>query len=113
MAYRGGYTRGSCSTLKAVRRLPLCQLLGTFRLCSDLDLAYALLVDYDGRQCQIEFNFWDAKQGWGLEGFMNVTPTGVTNAAHVSLFMVHVAYRLRADVHARDPDYSVLDLKAD
>ena len=44
---------------------------------------------------------------------MNVTPTGVTNAANLSLFMVNVAYRLRADGHARDPDYSVLDLKAD
>jgi hypothetical protein len=44
---------------------------------------------------------------------MNVTPTGVTNAANLSLFMVNVAYQLRADVHARDPDYSVLDLKAD
>jgi hypothetical protein len=27
--------------------------------------------------------------------------------------MVNVAYGLRADGHARDPDYSVLDLKAD
>ena len=27
--------------------------------------------------------------------------------------MGNVAYRLRVDVHARDPDYSVLDLKAD
>ena len=44
---------------------------------------------------------------------MNVTPTGVTNAANLSLFMVNVAYRLRADVHPRAPDYSVLDLKAD
>ena len=44
---------------------------------------------------------------------MNVTPTGVTNAAHLSLFMVNVAYCLRADSHARDVDYSVLDLKAD
>jgi putative transposase len=61
----------------------------------------------------IEFLFRDAKQYWGLEDFMNVTPTGVTNAANLSLFMVNVAYRLRADVHARDPDSSVLDLKAD
>ena len=80
---------------------------------SDLDLAYAPLVDYYGLRFQIEFNFRDAKQYWGLEDFMNVTPTGVTNAANLSLFMVNVAYRLRADVHARDPDYSVLDLKAD
>ena len=80
---------------------------------SDLDLAYTPLIDYYGLRFQIEFNFRDAKQSWGLEDFMNVTPTGVTNAANLSLFMVNVAYRLRADVHARDPDSSVLDLKAD
>jgi putative transposase len=80
---------------------------------SDLDLAYAPLVDYYGLRFQIEFNFRDAKQYWGLEDFMNVTPTGVTNAANLSLFMVNVAYRLRADIYPRDPDYSVLDLKAD
>ena len=80
---------------------------------SDLALAYALLVDYYGLRFQIEFNFRDAKQYWGLEDFMNVTPTGVTNAANLSLFMVNVAYCLRADSHPRDSDYSVLDLKAD
>jgi len=80
---------------------------------SDLELASASLVDYYGLRFQIEFNFRDAKQYWGLEDFMNVTPTGVTNAANLSLFMVNVAYRLRADIHSRDPDYSVLDLKAD
>jgi hypothetical protein len=80
---------------------------------SDLALAYAPLVDYYGLRFQVEFNFRDAKQYWGLEDFMNVTPMGVTNAAHLSLFMVNVAYRLRADSHPRDPAYSVLDLKAD
>ena len=43
---------------------------------SDLALAYAPLVDYYGLRFQIEFNFRDAKQYWGLEDFMNVTPTG-------------------------------------
>jgi hypothetical protein len=80
---------------------------------SDLTLAYAPLVDYYRLRFQIEFNFRDAKQYWGLEDFMNVTPTGVTNAANLSLFMVNVAYRLRTDLSSRDPDYSVLDLKAD
>jgi putative transposase len=80
---------------------------------SDLTLAYAPLVDYYKLRFQIEFNFRDAKQYWGLEDFMNVTPTGVTNGANLSLFMVNVAYSLRADSHSRDPDYSVLDLKAD
>jgi len=80
---------------------------------SDLALAYAPLVDYYGLRFQIEFNFRDAKQYWGLEDFMNVTPAGVANAANLSLFMVNVAYRLRADGHPRDSAYSVLDLKAD
>jgi DDE superfamily endonuclease len=80
---------------------------------SDLELPYAQLVDYYSLRFQIEFNFRDAKQYWGLEDFMNVTPTGVTNAANLALFMVNVAYRRRADLHPRDPDYRVLDLKAD
>ena len=80
---------------------------------SDLALAYAPLVDYYGLRFQIEFNFRDAKQYWGLEDFRNVTPAGVTNAANLSLFMVNVAYRLQADMRQRTPDYSVLDLKAD
>ena len=60
---------------------------------SDLELAYVQLVDYYRLRFQIEFNFRDAKQYWGLEDFMNVTPTGVTNAANLSLFMVNVAYQ--------------------
>jgi hypothetical protein len=80
---------------------------------SDLALAYAPLVDYYSLRFQIEFNFRDAKQYWGLEDFMNVTPTAVTNAANLSLFMVNVAYRLRADFRQHGPDYSILDLKAD
>ena len=80
---------------------------------SDVALAYTTLVDYYGLRFQIEFNFRDAKQYWGLEDFMNVTPTGVTNAANLSLFMVNVVYRLQADVRQRAPDYSILDLKAD
>jgi putative transposase len=61
----------------------------------------------------IALNFRDAQQSWGLEDCMNVTPTGVTNAANLSLFMVNVAYRLCTDVRQRLPDYSGLDVKAD
>src|SRR5215469_856989 len=80
---------------------------------SDLALADTPLVDYYGLRFQIEFNFRDAKQYWVLEDFMHVTPSGVTNAANLSLFMVNVASCLRAESHPRDPAYSVLDLKAD
>jgi hypothetical protein len=52
---------------------------------SDLTLTYAPLVDYYGLRFQIEFNFLDTKQYWVLEDFMNVTPTGVTNAATLIL----------------------------
>jgi putative transposase len=80
---------------------------------SDLTLASASLVDSYGLRFHIELNFRDTKQYWGLEDFMNVTPPGVTNAVNRSLFMVNVAYRLQADARQRDPDYSILDVKAD
>ncbi len=80
---------------------------------SDLDLVHTALVDYYGLRFQIELNFRDAKQYWGLEDCMNVPPTGVTNAANLSFCMVNAAHRLRADIQARAPVYSVLDLKAD
>ena len=80
---------------------------------SDLELPYDTLRDYYCLRFQIEFNFRDAKQYWGLEDFMNVTPTALTNAANLSLFMVNVSYRLLRDFRQSDPDYSVLDLKAD
>ncbi|MBN2389749.1 MAG: IS4 family transposase, partial [Anaerolineae bacterium] len=59
-----------------------------------------------------EFNFRDAKQYWGLDDFMNVKPTPVTNAANLALFMVNVAHRLLLDLHVQHPRASVLDLKA-
>ncbi len=79
---------------------------------SDLDLAYDKLMDYYSLRFQIEFNFRDAKQYWGLEDFMNVTPTAVTNAANLALFMVNLSSRLLHDFRQPDPRYSILDLKA-
>jgi len=52
-----------------------------------LTLPYDQLIDYYRLRFQIEFNFRDAKQFWGLEDFMNVTQTAVTNAANLALFM--------------------------
>jgi len=79
---------------------------------SDLGLAWDRLIDYYSLRFQMEFTFRDAKQYWGLEDFMNITERAVTNAANLSLFMVNVEYRLRRDFRQRDPDFSVLDLKA-
>ena len=50
---------------------------------------------------------------WSFRGrIMNVTPAAATNAANLALFMVNLSYRLLRDFRQRDPDYSVLDLKA-
>ena len=56
---------------------------------SDLDLAYDKLIDYYKLRFQIEFNFRDAKQYWGLEDFMNVKEIPVTNGANLAFFMVY------------------------
>jgi putative transposase len=79
---------------------------------SDLSLAYEALITYYSLRFQIEFTFRDAKQYWGLEDFMNVTETGVTNAANLALFMVNLSSVLLKDRQQTDPDCSVLDLKA-
>jgi putative transposase len=79
---------------------------------SDLTLAYAQLIDYYRLRFQIEFNFRDAKQYWGLEDFMNTSETAVTNAANLALFMVNFSQRLLDDLRPADPACSILDLKA-
>ena len=79
---------------------------------SDLALTYAQIVDYYSLRFQIEFNFRDAKQYWGLDDFMNIKATPVTNAANLALFMVNVSQRLLHDLRQRHPLASVLDLKA-
>ena len=78
----------------------------------DLALPFAQLIDYYRLRFQLEFNFRDAKQYWGLEDFMQTTPTAVTNAANLSFFMVNFAERLLQDVRQHQPEWSVLDLKA-
>jgi hypothetical protein len=79
---------------------------------SDRTLSWEKLIDYYCLRFQLEFNFRDAKQYWGLEDFMNTSPTAVTNAANLSLFMVNLVERLLQDIRQRHPEVSVLDLKA-
>ena len=79
---------------------------------TDGDLSAEKIVRYYRLRFQIEFNFRDAKQHWGLEDFMNVTEQGVTNAANVAFLMVNVSNVLLEPHRSHDPDFSVLDLKA-
>ncbi len=61
---------------------------------SDVELEWEKLVNYYSLRFQIEFNFRDAKQHFGLEDFMNVTKTGVENAANLSFMMVNLSEKL-------------------
>lgn len=80
---------------------------------TDLDLSYDHLIDYYSLRFQIEFNFRDAKQFWGLEDFMSINQLPIHNAANLSLFMVNLSKSLiKAQHHQVNPDFSVLDLKA-
>jgi len=79
---------------------------------SDLALPWDQLIDYYCLRFQLEFNFRDAKQYWGLEDFMNISPTAVTNAANLALFTVNLVERLLQDVRQCQGTCSVLDLKA-
>jgi len=81
---------------------------------SDLELDYDKLIDYYKLRFQIEFNFRDAKQYWGLEDFMNIKQTPLYNAVNLSFFMVNLSQvliqQIRTDTD--NPDFSVTDLKA-
>jgi putative transposase len=79
---------------------------------SDLELGYEQIIDFYSLRFQIEFNYRDAKQFWGLEDFMNVKEIPLTNALNLSLFMVNLAQALLREFRETHPDSGVLDLQA-
>jgi hypothetical protein len=79
---------------------------------SDLALSYDKMIDFYRLRFQLEFNFRDAKQHWGLEDWMNVKVVPLTNALNLSLFMVNVSQVLLTEFRKTNPQSSVLDLKA-
>jgi len=79
---------------------------------TDLEQDYEKIIKFYRLRFQIEFNFRDAKQYWGLEDFMNIKETAVTNAANLSLFMINFSHALLQPFREHNPDYSVLDLKS-
>jgi putative transposase len=79
---------------------------------TDLNLSHEKLYDYYTLRFQIEFNFRDAKQYWGLDDFMNIKKEAVTNAANLSFFMVNFSSVLLRRYRENNPEFSVLDLKS-
>lgn len=64
---------------------------------SEVNLSWEKIVEYYSLRFQIEFNFRDAKQHFGLEDFMNTTERGVENAVNLSFLMVNVGAKLLAE----------------
>lgn len=79
---------------------------------SDLELGYERLIEYYRLRFQIEFNFRDAKQYWGLEDFMATNPTPVYNSANLAMLMVNLSQVLIRPLREQCPGFSVNDLKA-
>jgi len=79
---------------------------------SDLALTHDKLVDYYVLRFQLEFNFRDAKQFWGLEDFMNIKQVPVTNAVNLAFFMCNLSQVLLRQLRKESPDCGILDLKA-
>jgi len=79
---------------------------------TDLTLTAELLVDYYRLRFQIEFNFRDAKQHWGLDDFMNTSQQTVTNAVNLAFLMVNLSQALLKPHRQQDTGFSVRDLKA-
>jgi len=75
---------------------------------TDLTLEWDKVIDYYRLRFQIEFNFRDAKQHWGLEDFMSVKEQSVINSANLSLFMVNVSQAMLMTLNQD----SILDMKA-
>lgn len=64
---------------------------------SEINLSWEKIVEYYSLRFQIEFNFRDAKQHFGLEDFMNRTARGVENGVNLSFLLVNVSAKLRAE----------------
>jgi putative transposase len=79
---------------------------------SDLELGYEKLIDYYRLRFQIEFNFRDAKQYWGLEDFMVVNEIPVYNSANLAMLMINLSQVLMRPLRENCPAFSVNDLKA-
>lgn len=74
---------------------------------TDPDISWEHIIEYYRLRFQIEFNFRDAKQHWGLEDFMVIKEQTVNNAANLSMWMVNLSQVILASSNGT----SILDLK--
>jgi len=82
----------------------------TILFSTDLEQSYDKIIEYYSLRFQIEFNFRDAKQFFGLEDFMNIKKRRLHNFANLSLFMNNMSYLIYKDSHLNK--YSINDIKS-
>lgn len=81
---------------------------------TDLTLCADLIIEYYSLRFQIEFNFRDAKQYFGLADFRAYKPTQVKNSVGLAFFMVNLTHIIRKEVMDdwKLDFISILDLKS-
>ena len=79
---------------------------------SDLSLDALTLMDYYSLRFQIEFEFREAKQHWGLSDFRGVKKTSVANAVGLAFFVGNLSGYLLEPLRQRFPGAGVWDLKS-
>ena len=82
----------------------------TILFSTDLKQEYEKIIEYYSLRFQIEFNFRDAKQFFGLEDFMNIKKRRIHNFANLSMFMNNLSFLIHQDTGFSN--YSVNDLKS-
>jgi putative transposase len=85
----------------------------TILFSNDLALTDEQIVKYYSLRFQIEFEFRDAKQFFGLADFKNVKPTQVTNAVNIAFTMNLISRVLleKYKIQFNAPKMGILDLK--
>jgi len=79
---------------------------------TDLELSYEKIKLYYSSRFQIEFNFRDEKQFWGLEDFMNIKENRIHNFINLSGFMVNFSQIIINQHRKNNKLFSVNDLIA-
>ena len=82
----------------------------TILFSTDLKQEYQKIIEYYSLRFQIEFNFRDAKQFFGLEDFMNIKRRRIHNFANLSMFMNNLSFLIHKETGFSN--YSVNDLKS-
>ncbi len=79
---------------------------------SDKSLAALTLVDYYTLRFQIEFEFRDAKQHFGLCDFRCVSEIAVKNSVGLAFFMGNLSGHLLGSLREQFPEAGIADLKS-